>query len=86
MPHAPTCCLLAIDSTVAARLTRRLQWLIVFFATVLALYMATEAYRPYSTELDVLGKLVIALVVGSLFHGMIAMPVSAATSTSHHLA
>ncbi len=66
MSHAPTWRLLTIDSTVAARLTRRLQWLIVFFATVLALYMATEAYRPYSTELDVLGKLVIALVVGSL--------------------
>ncbi|ASJ73684.1 DUF3772 domain-containing protein [Granulosicoccus antarcticus] len=64
VPYAPNWRLLTIDSTVAARLTRRIQWLIAFCAVMLALYRASEPYRPYSVELDIVGKLLIAFTVG----------------------
>ncbi len=72
VPHAPAWRLLPIDSTVAARLTRRLQWLIGFSAIMLALYMATEPSRPYSAELDVLGKLILAIIVGLLLLNLLS--------------
>ncbi|MGQ7846400.1 DUF3772 domain-containing protein [Granulosicoccus sp. 3-233] len=66
VPHAPNWRLVSVDSTVAARVNRRIQWLVVFCATMLALYLATERYRPYANEIDVVSNLVITLVIGTL--------------------
>jgi len=66
VPHAPTWRLVSVDSAVAARVSRRIQWLVGFCAIVFALYMATERYRPYSTEIDIVSKLVVTVVIGSL--------------------
>ncbi|NND92669.1 MAG: mechanosensitive ion channel family protein [Granulosicoccus sp.] len=71
VPHAPNWRLLQVDSAVAARLTRRLQWLIAFCAMILALYIASEPYRPYGAELDLVGRLVVALVVGLVLLGIL---------------
>lgn len=66
VPHAPNWRLVSVDSAVAARLNRRIQWLVIFCSTGFALYLATERFRPYSVELDVVSNLAITLVVGSL--------------------
>lgn len=65
-PHAPNWRLLSVDSAVAARLNRRIQWLIGFCAAMFAVYLATERYRPYGNELDIASKLTTSLVVGAL--------------------
>ncbi len=66
VPHAPTWRLVSVDSAVAARLSRRIQWLVGFCAAMLAVYMATERFRPYDTELDIVSKLTVTIVVGTL--------------------